>query len=65
MLVRKAVVRGQSRSKLGKRGVRTDEEGLSFAVDATRGGPWEGKYAGACEESLIATSSITGASAFW
>ena len=39
MLVRKADVRGQSRSKLGKRGVRTDEVdelGLSFAVDEAR-----------------------------
>ena len=39
MLVRKADVRGQSRSKLGKRGVRVDELELSFAVDAARGGP--------------------------
>ena len=65
MLVRKADVRGQSLSRLGKRGVRVDEEELSLVVDAAWGGPLEGEYAWACEESLIATSSITGASAFW
>lgn len=38
-LVRKADVRGQSFSKLGKRGVRIEEVGLSFVVEAARGGP--------------------------
>ena len=36
MLVRKAGVRGHSRSKLGKRGVRIDEE-LSLVVDVLWG----------------------------
>jgi hypothetical protein len=39
MLVRKADVRGQSLSRLGKRDVRIGEVWLSFAVDAARGGP--------------------------
>ena len=38
MLVRKADVRGRRHSKLGKQGVRVDEAGLSFVVNAAKGG---------------------------
>ena len=38
MFIRKGDARGRSHSKLGKRGVWIDEEELSFAVGAARGG---------------------------